>query len=174
MHEQTKQSTSSFQRVARDVLDLFELQMQLISVDSQEAKRKLTRSIICGSVAAVLAGSALTVLMIACGLVLGEFTSLSTGGAMLVICAVVFFVVAVLGWTALKAINAAANAMAETKSEFAENLRWLKATLVAPQSSPRNRFRRDSFNDPTATAGKSPEESHYADHFLDRSTLSPR
>ncbi len=174
MQEQTSRPPSSFQRVARDVCDLFELQMQLISVDSQEAKRKLTRSIVCGSIAAVLAGSALTVLMIALGLLLGELTTLSTGAAMLVVCLAVFVVVAVLGWIALKAVTGAADAMAETKSEFAENLRWLKATLLAPESSPRNRFRRESFSDPNATSRRVQEESHYSDHFLDRSSLSPR
>ncbi|WP_044303196.1 phage holin family protein [Rhodopirellula sallentina] len=179
MQDNPSSRPSSFRRVAQDVCELFELQMQLISVDSQEAKRKLTRSIVFAVTAAVLAGSALTVLMIAFGLLLGEFTELSDGGAMLVVCLLVFVVVAVLGWLALRAVQAASDAMAETKSEFAENLRWLKATLIAPESSPRNQFRRESFDDPHAASRRPSneggyDESHYSDRFLERNPLSHR
>ncbi|MGB7327313.1 MAG: phage holin family protein [Rubripirellula sp.] len=138
---------SSFQRVTQDVLDLFELQMQLLSVDSQDAKRKLTTAVACGAIAATLAGSALTVVMLGGGVLLGETTGLSTGGSLLIVGAAVFAVVAILGWVALSAIKKAASAMSETKSEFTENLRWLKATLVSPKTSPRNQIRRESFDD---------------------------
>lgn len=137
--------SSSFQRVIRDILDLCELQMQLLSVDSQAAKRKLAKAIMCGSVAAVLAGSTLTVLLAACGLLLGELSQLSTGMAMLVVCAVMLVVVALLGGIALFAVKSAVAAMQETKSELAENLRWLKATLVSPDKSPRNQMRSEDF-----------------------------
>ncbi len=145
-------SLSSFQRVIRDVVDLFELQMQLISVDSQVAKRKLVQAVACGSIALALAGSALTVAMVAAGVLLGEFTELTAGAAMLIVSGVFFVIVAVLGWLALRAILAASAAMGETKSEFAENLRWLKATLVSPQTSARNQLRRESFHDRTSAS----------------------
>ncbi|MDA8744320.1 phage holin family protein [Rubripirellula amarantea] len=144
-HATTQQS--SFQKVTQDVLDLFELQLELLSVDSQEAKRKLVRAGIFGGLAATIAGSALTVVMIASGLLLGEFTELSIGGAMLVVSVAFFVLVAVLGWIALTLTKAAASAMSETKSEFAENLRWLKATLVSPNSSARNQLRRETFQE---------------------------
>ncbi len=138
---------SSFQRVIRDVLDLCELQMQLISVDGQAAKRKLVHAVVCGAVAIGLAGSALTVAMLAAGFLLGEFTDLTTGGAMLIVSVTFFVIVAVFGWIALRSVLAAAAAMSEAKSEFSENLRWIKATLVAPETSARNQLRRDSFDD---------------------------
>ncbi len=147
MSIESQSEQSSFQRVTRDVLDLFELQMELLSVDSQEARRKLTTAAVCTAIAATLAGSALTVTMIGGGLVLGELTELSTGGALLIVAGVIFVIVAILGWMALSAIKTAAFAMRETKSEFTENLRWLKATLVSPRTSPRNQIRRESFNE---------------------------
>jgi len=148
--EKRSPSSSSFQRVARDVMELIELQTHLISVDSQAARRKLVRAMSCGAAAAVIAGSALTVAIIAGGFLLDESTSLSTGGAMLVISLVSFVIVGLLGWVGLHAIASAAESMSETKSEFAENLRWIKATLISPQTSPRNQIRRDSFDDATS------------------------
>ncbi|WP_442506061.1 phage holin family protein [Novipirellula sp. SH528] len=147
MNESSRDHQSSFQRVTEDILDLFELQMELLSVDSQAAKRKLAQAVACGAIAVALAGSALTVLMIGSGFLLSELTELTAGTSLLIVGAVFFAIVAVLGWIALKAVNAAAAAMSESKSEFAENLRWLKATLVSPKTSPRNQIRRDSFSD---------------------------
>lgn len=132
---------SSLQQVARDVLDLCELQLQLLSVDSQAAKRKFTRAIVCGVAAVTLAGSGLTVVIGGAGLLLGETTRLSPGVALLVVGVIAFVLVALLLATAIFAMKTAAAAMAETKSEFAENLRWLRATLVSPQSSARNQMR---------------------------------
>ncbi|TWT65034.1 phage holin family protein [Allorhodopirellula solitaria] len=161
-----QQPLSSFQRVVRDVLDLLELQMQLIAVDSEAAKRSLIRAVACGAVALALAGSALTVAMVGAGFVLGEFTQLTTGGSLLIVSVAFFLIVASLGWVAFRAILAASAAMSETKSEFTENLRWLKATLISPQTSARNQLRRESFYDRTSVsysdgADAAAASSHY-------------
>lgn len=161
MSDKPQTGSSSFQRVTRDLLDLLELQLELLSVDSQEAKRMMSTAVICGLVAATLAGSALTVLMIGGGVLLDELTQLSTGGSLLIVSAGVFFVVAIFGWFTLRAMQQAASAMSETKSEFIENLRWLKATLISPQTSPRNQIRRDSFDD--FPDGSIPDSSRQSD-----------
>ncbi|TWU25123.1 hypothetical protein Pla52o_14210 [Novipirellula galeiformis] len=147
MSNPTSNPRSSFQRLSQDVIDLFELQWELLSVDAQEAKRKLVRAAICGGIAATLAGSALTVVMIGTAFLLAEMTQLSNGGALLIAGGVFFSIVALLGWIAAVALQSAAAAMSESKSEFSENLRWLKATLVNPDTSPRNQIRRESFPD---------------------------
>ena len=126
-----------FGQIIGDCLDLFELQMQLISVDSQEARRKAVTAIGLGGVAAALGASILTVLMIGAGFLLHENTSLSIGGALITTCPVVGIFVAILSWVSIRSIKIAAAAMSETKSEFAENLRYLKAVLVSPETSPR-------------------------------------
>ncbi len=71
----------------------------------------------------------------------------TVGGALLVVSSEVFVILAVLARLTLLAIRKAASAMSETKSEFAENLLWLKATLISPKTSPRNQLRRDLFKD---------------------------
>jgi len=136
---------SSIRRVVRDIVDLFELQMQLLSVDAQSAQRKLNRAIGSGVTALVLAGSALTVLMFGAGFALHELTELTVGVSLLIVSGVIFLFVLGLLFAAYRAILAAAASMSETKSEFTENLRWLKATLLAPETSVRNQLRDESF-----------------------------
>ncbi|PHQ32959.1 phage holin family protein [Rhodopirellula bahusiensis] len=138
-------NNASIQKVLRDVLDLCELQWQLLSVDAQAAKRKLTSAAIFTSIAVALAGSALTVLLIGFGFLLDELTELSTGGALVTLAVTTFVIVGVLMFIAAKAIQAATDAMAETKSELSENVRWLKATMISPSTSARNQMRRESF-----------------------------
>lgn len=144
---------SAFNQVARDVLDLFELQLQLLSVDSQEARQKAVRAIALMAAGATFAGSALTVALGGAGLLLHELSGWSMGGSLLAVAAAVFVLVAAMLYTALSAINAASAALSETKSEFVENLKWLKAVLVKPETSARNQIRSESF--PTRTQSRS-------------------
>ncbi|MCS7465497.1 phage holin family protein [Stieleria sp. ICT_E10.1] len=137
---------SSFQKVIRDLIDLWELQWQLFSVDAQAAKRSLGRAIACTLVALLLVGSGFTVFLFGLGFLLEERTRLSTGTALSAVGAATLGVVGVLLLIARSGAKSAAAAMEESKSEFNENLRWLKATLVAPDSSPRNQIRRESFS----------------------------
>lgn len=137
--------TSSIRRVARDIIDLCELQLQLLSVDSQAAKRKLTKAAVYVGVAITLGGSSLTILLGGLALSLAESTPLSTGISLLIVSLAFIAVVVVLLFAALAAAKSASSLMSQTKSEFAENVRWLKATLLAPDTSARNQFRRESF-----------------------------
>lgn len=137
--------TSGFRRVIRDCIDLAELQFQLLSVDSQEARRKGSAAVALGGVAIALGASMLTVLLIGFGFLLHEQTQLSTGVSLLIVCGITFVLIGVLGWFAYRFVRTAAAALAETKSEFAENLRWIKATILAPETSARNQLRSESF-----------------------------
>lgn len=170
MSQEPYANQSSFQRVTQDIVDLFELQMQLLSVDSFEAKRKLTKAIACAITAVTLAGSALTVVMIGAGVLLDELTELSTGASLLIVSGVVFAIVALLGWLAITAIKKAASAMSETKSEFSENLRWLKATILTPKTSARNQIRRDSFDDHDHEAASSRASGRNGSDSVNRRT----
>ena len=177
INRKSMDTSSSFQRVARDILDLCELQMQLVSVDSQAAKRKLVTAVICSAAAMTLAGSALTVLIVGGGLLLVESTSLSAGGGLLVIAVATLLCVAALLCISLSAVKAAAAAMAETKSEFAENIRWLKATLVKPSKSPRNQIRRESFPEaayPESAPGRESRGGEFRSRSQNPQPLQPR
>ncbi|WP_182869527.1 phage holin family protein [Rhodopirellula sp. JC639] len=142
------QQRSSIQKVIRDFIDLWELQIQLLSVDSQAAKQSVAKAIGCAFAALLLTGTGLTVALLGAGFLLDELTQLSTGAALLLIGGATLAIVLLLLFVAWRSINSASAAMSQSKSELAENLRWLKATLVAPQSSPRNQFRRESFVGP--------------------------
>ena len=136
---------SGIGRIVRDVIDLCELQVQLLSVDSQEAKRKLTKAGIFGAIAITLSGSALTTLMVGGGFLLHDVLEWSTGASLLAVAGGVFAIVIVFLLLALRAASTASAALAETKSEFAENLKWIKAVVVAPETSARNQIREESF-----------------------------
>lgn len=138
-------TNSGFGRVTRDVLDLVELQMQLLSVDSQEAKRKAVRAILFAAVGATLAGSALTTAMVGGGFLLHELADWTVGASLLTIAAATLALVIVLLVAAMHAVKTAAAAMSETKSELAENLKWIKAVIISPQTSPRNQLRSENF-----------------------------
>ncbi|WP_417736003.1 phage holin family protein [Rosistilla oblonga] len=144
-------SPSGFGRVARDVLDLCELQMQLLSVDSQEAKRKATRAMVTAAAGITLGGSALTTAMVGGSFLLHEYAQWSVGASLLCVAGITFGIVAALLFAATKAITSASAALQETKSEFAENLKWLKAVLINPETSARNQLRAESFPDPNSS-----------------------
>lgn len=136
---------SGFKRVARDVTDLFELQMQLFAVDSQEAMRKAVKAVVLIGIAAAVTLATMTTLVMAAGWGLHEYSGwplslslLSAGIGGLVISGLIAFVGVV-------ALRRALALIAEPKRELTENLKWLKATILAPSTSPRNQLRRESF-----------------------------
>ncbi|TWU67129.1 phage holin family protein [Crateriforma conspicua] len=137
--------TTPIRRVLRDILDLFELQIQLFSVDAQAAQRKATRAAALSITALALGGATLTVFIMALGFVLHELSGLSTGASLLIVSVLMFAIVGGLLALAASAVGKVGEALGQSQSEMAENFRWLKATLVAPESSPRNVFRDESF-----------------------------
>ena len=134
-----------FRRVARDILDLGELQLQLLSIDSQEARQQAGRAVAWLTVALALGGSALTVVMVGAGFALADWAEWPVGLSLLAVAAIVFVFVLLLGYFAYRALRSATSSMQECKSEFVENVKWLKATLIAPGSSPRHQMRAEDF-----------------------------
>lgn len=150
-------TNTGFSQVARDIIDLAELQMQLLSVDSQEAKRKAVKAVAFTGIGATLAGSALTTAMVGGGFLLHELADWTVGSSLLTIAGATLALVAILLFAAVRAVNTAAAAMNETKSEFAENLKWIKAVIVAPETSPRNQIRAEHF--PPSTGRREPNST---------------
>ncbi len=145
---------SGFRQVIRDCFDMFELQIELLSVDSQEARRKAGFAIVLGGTAAGLGASMITVLMIALGFVLHEQAEFTVGVSLLIVCGAAAAVMVALAGIALWLLRGASTALAEAKSEFAENLRWIKATILSPDASARNQLRAESFPDPVEANGR--------------------
>jgi len=141
-----EEPATGFEQVLRDIFDLVELQMQLLSVDSQEARRKLSKAILLASFAVPLSSAMFTVALFGTGYVFHETLEWSLGTSMLAASGVTAFVVFILGLVAYNLIRTAAATMQETKSEFAESLRWIKATIISPKTSARNQLRHESFS----------------------------
>ncbi len=139
---------SSLSKVFRDILDLVELQVQLLSVDAQQAKRLCGRATTYGAVAAVLLLPVITTVLVGLGLLIAELTMLSPGAALLIVGVSVSIVTGILALIALRALQRAASSMDESKLELVENLKWLKATMLTPSTSPRNQVRSESFDFP--------------------------
>ncbi|MCA9136946.1 MAG: phage holin family protein [Planctomycetales bacterium] len=134
-----------FGRVTRDVVDLVELQLQLLAVDGQVAKRKAIQAVVCAAVAITLCVSTLTTILLGVGFLFHENLEWSVGASLMAVAVASLVIVTVMLVAATLAIRSAAAAMGETKSEFAENLRWLKGILISPDSSPRHQIRKDDF-----------------------------
>src|SRR6056297_2001825 len=132
---------SSGSKVFRDILDLVELQVQLLSVDAQKAKRLFSRATTYGAVAAVLVLPVVTTLLVGLGLLVAELTPLSSGAALLIVGLCVGVVMGVFALIAIKMVGRVASSMDESKLELVENLKWLKATMLNPSTAPRNRVR---------------------------------
>lgn len=147
-------SQSGFRQVVRDCFDLLELQIELLSVDSQEARRKAVSALALGGTAAAIGASMVTVLMIALGFILHEQAEFTVGVSLLIVCGVAAAVIITLAGIASWMLRGASSALAETKSEFVENLRWIKATILSPDTSARNQLRAESFSDPVETNGR--------------------
>jgi len=145
MTTSTEEPATGFQQVLKNVFDLADLQMQLLSVDSQEARRKLSKALVLVSLAVPLSTAMFTVALFGTGHILHETLEWSIGASMLVASGVTALVVLILAVVALTLLRTAATAMQETKSEFLESLRWIKATIISPQTSARNELRRESF-----------------------------
>lgn len=135
-----------FSRVISDIVDLCELQLQLLSVDSQEAKRRGVKAIICLAFAATIALTAAMTAMIGLGFILHEQYDFSVGQALLIVSGGAILVAAIAAFLGAKLIGKANDSLSEVKSEFAENMRWIKGVVLKPSQSPRNQLRRETFS----------------------------
>ena len=153
MTTSTEEPTNGFEQVLSDIFDLAELQMQLLSVDSQEARRKVSKALMLASFAVPLSSAMFTVALFGIGYVLHETLEWSLGASMLTASAITALFILILVLVAFNLIRTAATATQETKSEFVESLRWIKATIISPKTSARNQIRRESFSQ-TSSNGK--------------------
>lgn len=159
--------TDGFRRVLKDCIELAELQFQLLSIDSQEARRTMSVAAAMCGVAAAVGSSMTTVLLFALGYLIHEQSELSVGVSLLIVCGFTFVLIAMLGWFSLRLVRTAASAMAETKSEFVENLRWIKSTILERDGFGRDQQRGESFDAP-------PGVSSQQDRYVNRSANSVR
>lgn len=144
---------SGFRRVIRDIADLCELQIELLAADGKEATRRSGSAAVCVLIAAILGLATVALFLLGFAFLLHEQAGLAMSvslfivGGVAALCGVIG---AAIGWTLVKQAIAALD---ETRSEFAENLRWIKAAVISPETSPRAQVNENSFNDRFASAG---------------------
>lgn len=134
---QTMTQPSGFRRVARDIADLCELQAELIAVDSKAAVRHSGIAAALLMTAAILGLSATTATVFAIASLLHEQALWTVSNSLLAAAlgaAVISGLLIVIGSLVLKKAMATLD---ETRSELAENLRWIKEAIIAPESSQR-------------------------------------
>jgi uncharacterized membrane protein YqjE len=139
------QNSSGFARVVSDIVDLCELQLQLLAVDSQEAKRRGVKAAICLAFAAIVTLTATITAIIGLGYVVHEQFNFSIGQSLLIVSAVAVHIAIIAGYLGAKLLGKANDSLSEVKSEFAENMRWIKGVVLKPSQSPRNQLRRETF-----------------------------
>lgn len=144
MNHQNQQS-GGFHRVMQDVIELCELQWQLLAVDGEEAKRRGVKGIallVCGALVLLAAFNAL---VIGVGYLLHEYFEFSIGIGIVISCGAFFVLALISCLLGARSLGKANESLAETKREFAENVRWIKSVVLSPRTSARNQLRRESF-----------------------------
>jgi uncharacterized membrane protein YqjE len=155
LHWNTMSQLTGIRRVIRDITDLGELQLELLAVDGKEAVRLGFSALVTALLAAVFGLAAVTGSVFAMAWLLHEKMEWSMSVSLLAasaIAAAIAAICGILGWTLLKK---ATSSLDETRSEFAENLRWIKAAIVSPETAPGYQRQAENFNGRYASAGRS-------------------
>ena len=137
---------TGIRRVVRDVADIFDLQLELLAVDSKALAR-------CGSAAIAmvltalvfgLAGATAATFAVASSLhESAEWTISSSLAAAAGIAALIAGIFVIL---ARHLFRKATFALNESRVEFAENLRWIKAAIISPEVLPTAKRQEESLN----------------------------
>lgn len=130
---------SGVNRVLNDLNELCELQWQLFVVDSTEAGKSLIPALVGLGIALALAFGTVVAFTLGTGWYLANQTSLTAGSAFLTVGFVTLIACAVVVVLALRGIKRSLNHYEDSRSELSENLRWLRSTILDPDS-PRNQM----------------------------------
>jgi presenilin-like A22 family membrane protease len=126
---------SGFRRVVRDVADLCELQVQLLAADGKVAAGHSGAAAVALTIAAILGTSAVVISLFALASLLHEQTEWTVSSSLLAAAGVAMVIGGMFTLLGTIFFKKAMSAFDETRSEFAENLRWLKAA-VSPETLP--------------------------------------
>jgi hypothetical protein len=142
--------SSGFRRVVRDIADLCELQFELLAVDGKLAKRHSGIAAAILTFASILGLSAALTTVLALAAILHEHAEWTIGASLLASAGIAAFIGAIFAVVGSLFLKKAMAALDESRSEFAENLRWIRAAIVAPEDSPRAQVNERSFRTKTS------------------------
>ncbi len=159
---------SGFRRVVRDIADLCELQVELLSVDGKVAAGRSAAAAAMAMIAAIFGLTAVAAAVFALASLLHEQAHWTVSSSLLAAAGIAAAIGVLFTLIGLAIWKKAISALDETRSEFAENLRWIKAAIVAPETSPRAQVNENSFRTMTsAGVNRTPAmsgNSHQSDH----------
>lgn len=145
---------TGIRRVVRDVADLFELQLELLAADSKELTRRSSAAIAMVLIALVFGLAGVTAATFALAWSLHESAAWTISSSLIAaagIAALIAGILVILAWHLFKK---AASALNESRGEFTENLRWIKAAIVSPEILPTAQRQEASFNGRRESAGR--------------------
>ena len=157
-----------FRRVVRDIADLCELQVELLAADGKVATCRSGTAAALLVIAAIFGLSAAVTVVLALASLLHEQADWTVSSSLLASASVAVGFAACFAIVGFVVLKKAIAALDETRSELAENLRWIKAAVVAPETSPRSQVDESSFRTRTSagqsrspvTNGNSVESQH--------------
>tara|TARA_R110002049_G_scaffold305056_1_gene501029 strand:+ start:77014 stop:77475 length:462 start_codon:yes stop_codon:yes gene_type:complete len=143
---------TGFRRIIRDIADLCELQIELFAIDSQVATQRTKTAAVYLGIAFVFALATVSTVTLGLAAALYEMLGWSLTASIFGAAGCAAIIAVFLAVLAVFALQKAVSALEETRSELAENLRWIKAAVIAPETSARAQVREDSFSNRYANA----------------------
>lgn len=125
---------AGIRRVFRDIADLCELQLELLAVDGKEAVRHSLTAVVMAVVAVVFGLAAAIGAVFAIAHAFHENLGWTMSGSLSAAVGIAAIIAAVCAAIGVSFLKKATSALDETRAEFTENLRWIKASIVAPDS----------------------------------------
>lgn len=130
---------TGFAKVASDITQLCELQSQLLFVDLEEARKSAVPASALLAACGISLLVAALVLVFAFGMGLHEMAGLAWWQAFGITGAITLLVAAATAWLGLRSLKKATDAFDDSRQELRENINWLRATILDPES-PRNQM----------------------------------
>jgi Putative Actinobacterial Holin-X, holin superfamily III len=135
---QATNQPTGFRRVVRDIADLCELQLELLAVDGKVAANRLGAAVALFAIAGCFAFSAVTVTVLSIASLLHEEANWTVSSSLLAAAGIAALVGGIVITIGLVVGKKALESLDQTRTEFAENLRWIKAAIVGQDSDSEN------------------------------------
>jgi glucan phosphoethanolaminetransferase (alkaline phosphatase superfamily) len=140
------QPATGIRRVVRDVADLCELQLELLAVDGKEATQRSAAAFGMVLVASVFGLSAVTVAVLALASALHENWEWTLSSSLLAAAGIAALGAIMFAILSFIFVKRAVSAFNETRSELAENMRWIKFAIVSSEYSGYENGKQKNFN----------------------------
>jgi uncharacterized membrane protein YqjE len=127
--EDEQARSAGLAKLARDLIELIELQFQLLALDLREGKSRAILPLVLAAIAVLLFLAALPVMLVGASWLLVSLTNVSAPAAFLIVSLTTLAVSGILGLAAYYKLNQVARIFTRSQRELKSNLSWIKRTL---------------------------------------------